>query len=213
MLIIVEGIEFQDNTFYWWGGNLKGVAAAPVMLQVSDRIVYSAHDYPSSIYQQTWFSAPDYPANLPDVWDSFWGYIPNKGIAPLLMGEFGTKLETESDRQWLKSLVSYLGTGTDGIHWLFWSWNPNSEDTNGLLLNDWITVDERKLDMLKTILPVTIEPSTPVKPSPGGTRDIHPRSRRPKFREVLHREFPCLQRLAIGIRGRPSFHERWRRIY
>ncbi|HYI97093.1 MAG TPA: cellulase family glycosylhydrolase [Bryobacteraceae bacterium] len=167
LLIIVEGIEFQNNTFYWWGGNLKGVATAPVLLQVSDRIVYSAHDYPSSIYQQTWFSAPDYPANLPGVWDSYWGYIPNKGIAPLLMGEFGTKLETESDRQWLKSLVSYLGTGTDGIHWLFWSWNPNSEDTNGLLLNDWITVDERKLDLLKTILPATVEPSTPVNPSPA----------------------------------------------
>ena len=107
----------------------------PVLLQVADRAVYSAHDYPSSIYQQTWFNAQDYPENLPEVWDSFWGYIPKKGLRALaLMGEFGTRLETDSDRQWLKALVAHLGIGTDGIHWTFWSWNPNSEDTYGLLL-------------------------------------------------------------------------------
>jgi endoglucanase len=167
LLIIVEGIEFHDNSFYWWGGNLKGVATAPVLLKVADRVVYSAHDYPSSIHQQSWFNTADYPANLPGVWDAFWGYIPKKDLAPLVMGEFGTRLETESDRQWLKSLVNYLGTGADGIHWLFWSWNPNSQDTNGLLLNDWTGIDQSKMEILKAILPGGVTaPATPPAPTP-----------------------------------------------
>jgi endoglucanase len=65
------------------------------------------------------------------------------------MGEFGSRLESESDRQWFDAITTYLGNG--GFHWLFWSWNPNSQDTGGLLLDDWVTVDERKLSKLKAI--------------------------------------------------------------
>ena len=169
-LIIVEGVEFNSDSFYWWGGNLKGVAENPVTLDVANRVVYSAHDYPSSISTQTWFNAPDYPANLPAVWDAYWGYIAKKDIAPVLLGEFGTKLETSSDKQWFDALVKYLGTGAEGIHWMFWSWNPNSGDTHGLLLDDWMTVDERKQEKLRTIQfpagSASAPPSTPTTASP-----------------------------------------------
>lgn len=168
LLIIVEGVELYENSHYWWGGNLKGVATAPVLLEVSNRIVYSAHDYPSSLYQQAWFNTADYPANLPAVWDSFWGYIAKKELAPVLMGEFGTRLETESDRQWLSALVTYMGTGVEGTHWIFWSWNPNSEDTHGLLLNDWATVDQKKMDMLKPLHAAGTETPAPVTGTPAG---------------------------------------------
>ena len=30
LLIVVEGVELHNNQSYWWGGNLKGVAEAPV---------------------------------------------------------------------------------------------------------------------------------------------------------------------------------------
>lgn len=176
LLIIVEGVELYANETYWWGGNLKGVSTAPVLLNVANRVVYSAHDYPASIYPQTWLAAPDYPANLPAVWDQFWGYIARTDLAPVLMGEFGSRLETTSDEQWMDTLVTYLKS-TD-THWLFWSWNPNSQDTGGLLLDDWTTLDRRKLDKLKPILdsgsspppsghteePVTPEPAPPTAP-------------------------------------------------
>jgi endoglucanase len=172
LLIIVEGVELHANSSYWWGGNLKGVADAPVLLDVANRIVYSAHDYPASIFPQPWFSSTEYPGNLPSVWDSNWGYIARKELAPVLMGEFGTRLESESDTKWFDALITYLGDG--GFHWLFWSWNPNSQDTKGLLLDDWLTVDQRKLDKLKTIQPETLgatgevtpaEPPAPSKPA------------------------------------------------
>ena len=147
-LIVVEGVESHGGQNYWWGGNLAGAGAAPVRLNVANRLVYSPHDYPASVYPQAWFSAPDYPTNLPAVWDAKWGYLHRAGVAPVLLGEFGTKLATLSDQQWLTALASYLGTGVDGIHWTFWSWNPNSGDTGGILKDDWQTIDQAKQAML-----------------------------------------------------------------
>ncbi len=121
---------------------------APVRLNVANRLVYSIHDYPASVYAQPWFSAPNYPNNLPALWDATWGYLHRTGTAPVLVGEFGTRLATTSDQQWLTALASYLGTGVDGIHWTFWSWNPNSADTGGILKDDWQTIDQAKQSML-----------------------------------------------------------------
>ena len=150
-LIVVEGVESHEGKSYWWGGNLAGAAAHPVRLNVANRLVYSIHDYPASVHAQPWFSAPNYPANLPALWDATWGYLHRNDVAPVLVGEFGTKLATNSDRQWLAALVGYLGDGVDGAHWTFWSWNPNSGDTGGILNDDWTTIDEAKQAMLVPI--------------------------------------------------------------
>ena len=147
-LIIVEGVESHGGQNYWWGGNLAGAGAAPVRLNVANRLVYSTHDYPASVHAQPWFSAPGYPANLPALWDAMWGYLHRTDAAPVLVGEFGTKLATTSDKQWLTALASYLGNGADGIHWTFWAWNPNSGDTGGILNDDWQTIDQAKQAML-----------------------------------------------------------------
>jgi endoglucanase len=48
-------------------------------------------------------------------------------------------------------LVSYLGKGSSGFNWTFWSWNPDSADTGGLLNDDWQTVNTQKQDQLKNI--------------------------------------------------------------
>ena len=61
-----------------------------MVLEVADRVVYSPHDYPASVAWQNWFGASDYPDNLTSVWDTNWGYIQKQGIAPVLLGEFGT---------------------------------------------------------------------------------------------------------------------------
>lgn len=150
-LIIVEGVEKYNGNNYWWGGNLMGAGTYPVRLNVANRLVYSAHDYPSSLYAQTWFSDPTYPNNLPGVWDKYWGYLHKNKIAPVLLGEFGTKLQSTSDQQWLDTLVGYLGTGSSGINWTFWSWNPNSGDTGGILNDDWTTINTAKHNKLVPI--------------------------------------------------------------
>src|SRR5207237_6203448 len=98
-LFVVEGIETYGTSSYWWGGNLRGAIAAPIQLSSPDHVIYSPHDYPATIYPQPWFSDPTYPANLPAVWDATWGKLAQS--APVLVGEFGSKLQTDSDRKWL----------------------------------------------------------------------------------------------------------------
>jgi endoglucanase len=157
-LIIVEGVQCfgpggvatsgQGATCTWWGGNLEGAAQYPVRLNVPNRVVYSSHDYPASVFEQVWFKDPTYPNNLPSVWNRFWGYLHANDVAPVLLGEFGSKLQTTSDRQWLDRLTRYLGTGANGGHWTFWSWNPNSSDTGGILKDDWRTIDADKQSYL-----------------------------------------------------------------
>lgn len=157
-LIIVEGIEFGTSGNYWWGGNLSKAGAFPVRLDVANKLVYSTHDYPASVYQQSWFGAANYPENLPAIWDKNWGYLFKNGTAPVLVGEFGTKLESASDKLWLEALVKYmqgginggaLAQGQQGPSWTYWSWNPNSGDTGGILADDWKTVNLAKLNLIQ----------------------------------------------------------------
>ena len=149
LLIIVEGISLYDGQHTWWGGNLMGAKDHPIRLRVPGRLVYSIHEYPETIFQQPWFKDSNYPNNLPSVWDKYWGYLIKENIAPVLIGEFGTRYETERDRQWLQALQSYIQKYQ--LNWTYWSLNPNSGDTGGLLLDDWTSVHQAKWEVLKQI--------------------------------------------------------------
>jgi hypothetical protein len=66
-------------------------------------------------------------------------------------------LESTSDEQWLDKLTDYidgdfnldgsrdLPPGQLGMSWTYWSLNPNSGDTGGILKDDWTTVDTVKM--------------------------------------------------------------------
>jgi len=164
LLIIVEGVGTYNNQNYWWGGNLMGVKDRPISLNVANRVVYSPHDYPNSVYAQTWFSGDNFGAALPSVFENAWGYIYADDIAPIYLGEFGTKRTDPKDIIWYEAITSYLsgdfdnnGTidiaaGDEGISWTYWSWNPNSGDTGGILGDDWRTVNQNKVTYLKPIM-------------------------------------------------------------
>jgi chitinase len=162
-LIFVEGVGTYNGQNYWWGGNLMGVRDRPIDLTLDNKLVYSAHDYPNSVYEQPWFQGADFPANLPAKFDQMWGYIYREGIAPVWIGEFGTKLVDPKDAPWLAAITSYLGgdfnndgtsdlaPGQKGPSWTFWSWNPNSGDTGGILNDNWTTVNQTKMGYLTPI--------------------------------------------------------------
>jgi aryl-phospho-beta-D-glucosidase BglC (GH1 family) len=162
-LIFVEGVASYQGSNYWWGGNLEGVRDRPIELDIGNKLVYSAHDYPNSVYAQPWFQSPNFAAQLPAVFDKAWGYIYREGIAPVYVGEFGSRLVDPKDAPWLEALTSYMsgdfdnnGTidipaGKQGISWTYWSWNPNSRDTGGILQDDWSTVNENKMAYLEPI--------------------------------------------------------------
>lgn len=150
-LIIVQGIEQYENDWYWWGGNLEGAGSHQVRLSRPDRLVYSAHDYGPGVSGQPWFSAPEFPSNLPGIWQRHWAYLKSGNVAPVLMGEFGGRsVGQDTEGVWQRQLVSFLKQA--GVSYTYWSWNPDSGDTGGLLEDDWQTINRAKLDLLSTYL-------------------------------------------------------------
>ena len=151
-LIFVEGIgQYPANggtaangpyNGTWWGGDLEGVngnstnPGAPVVLNVggnatalgpavTNKLVYSAHEYGPNLFKQSWFNANTCykvgcgASSLADTWKKFWAYINLPGgvnplwpghvaypwantghtaytQAPIYMGEFGTE-NTDTD--------------------------------------------------------------------------------------------------------------------
>ena len=183
LLIVVEGIScpsgatpnFWDNIpdpdCGWWGGNLTMAGQFPVRLSNPKKLVYSAHDYGMSVFnQQRWFIDPTFPATLQPFWRSMWGYLVEQNIAPVLLGEFGSTLADPKDSVWLPALLSYAKTV--GMSWTYWSLNPNSGDTKGLLLDDWNTIDHVRYDVIQPFLlpgPAPTKFVLTVTPSGSGT--------------------------------------------
>jgi aryl-phospho-beta-D-glucosidase BglC (GH1 family) len=149
-LIIVEGVRSYGGNFYWWGGGLQAVATKPVVLARSGRLVYSPHDYPPSLFEQPWFQGTSFPANLPNVWESHWGFIETKGIAPLLLGEFGSGLLTTRDRQWADQLASYIAARK--LDWAYFAFNANITPDMGMLNQDWTTLNAARQAYLRDLI-------------------------------------------------------------
>ena len=142
----------------WWGGNLSGAVTQPVVLSVANRLVYAPHDYGISVFdRQPWFREPNFPSNLPSVWNHFWGQL----NAPIMLGEFGSTLANPLDVQWLNTLMTYLTS--KGFSFTYWSWNPNSGDTGGIALDDWYSINQQKYNILQPHL----NPPTGSSPGPS----------------------------------------------
>jgi endoglucanase len=175
-LIIVEGVScvsggipnpndsVPDPFCGWWGGNLSAAQQFPVRLSRANKLVYSAHEYGISVFHQNWFDDPAFPNNLPAIWNAAWGYLVQQNIAPVLVGEFGSTLADPKDAVWLQRLMQYMGTGTAGMNFTYWAWNPNSGDTGGIVQDDWVTVNQNKQSILQPYLIAPVATGTP----PGG---------------------------------------------
>ncbi|WP_449385226.1 cellulase family glycosylhydrolase [Cellulomonas soli] len=165
LLILVEGIEVYpkpgvswsstngaeyDGT--WWGGNLRGARDLPIDLGVhQDQLVYSPHDYGPLVSAQPWFTGDWNRTTLErDVWDPNWLYLHKAGTAPLLIGEWGGILDGGPNQRWMTALRDLIVERR--ISHTFWVLNPNSGDTGGLLLDDWVTWDAAKYALLKPAL-------------------------------------------------------------
>ncbi|MFD2565328.1 cellulase family glycosylhydrolase [Aquimarina rubra] len=171
VLIIVEGVgEFEGNS-YWWGGQLMGAKQYPIQLSDPSKLMYSAHEYGPEVAQQDWFTASDFPQNMPGLWTDNFHYLYEEGTSPLFVGEFGIKDQDAFggiSYTWFTEFTDFMG----GIYsWTFWTMNPNSGDTGGILQDDWTTVNQWKLDVLSPYF-------APLIPNViGGTGNLPPNAR------------------------------------
>jgi endoglucanase len=140
LLIFVEGTDCFNGDCDWWGGNLQGVTQFPVALSVPNQLVYSAHDYGPTVFQQPWFNSTTTTASLQAQWNKEWAFIHNNNIAPLWVGEFGTgnaapdvqNATAGSEGQWFSNLVQFIGA-RPSMSWTYWA--LNGEDSLALLDN------------------------------------------------------------------------------
>lgn len=131
-LIFIEGVEGYEGHGAWWGGNLRGVADHPVKpASGTSQIVYSPHDYGPIVSDQTWFHK-DFTEQtlLDDYWYDTWAYVADKDIAPLLIGEWGGRMDGGDNEKWMKLLRDYMIN--HHISHTFWCLNDDSGDTGGL---------------------------------------------------------------------------------
>jgi len=151
-LIFVEGVASDPPCAQpcFYGGDLIGAANNPVILSKPAKLVYSPHCYGPSVYNQPYFSAPNFPQNMPPIWDAHFGYLRNQSAA-VVTGEWGGQM-SGADQVWMDAWVNYLSQ-KQMTNQFFWCLNPDSGDTGGLLLYDWITPVTSKLQLLQKLVP------------------------------------------------------------
>ena len=66
---------------------MLGQLAAPIQLFIPDRLVLSPHLYGHG--KQSYMNDPDFPRNMPTVWDALWGRLPEQTGVPVVIGEWG----------------------------------------------------------------------------------------------------------------------------
>lgn len=177
VLIIVEGVgEFEGNS-YWWGGQLMGAKKYPIQLSNPSKLMYSAHEYGPEVFNQDWFNEPNFPNNMPAIWQKNYHYLYQEGTSPIFLGEFGIKAQGAFGGiayTWFTEFMNFMGSD---YSWTFWCMNPNSGDTGGILTGDWVTTHQWKLDVLTPhlapLIPNEINVSTNNPPVADFTKTIN----------------------------------------
>lgn len=135
------------------------LAAKPYVNQV----VLSPHIYPPSVTNAT----SNYSGSgLYNRLSTSFGTLTKTGYCisgnchryAVAVGEFGAKFEDGATRdlEFFQSFASYLNNANDAVdskhinvdNWFYWSYNPNSGDTGGIVDDSWTNVEWKKLDYL-----------------------------------------------------------------
>lgn len=117
VLIICEGPETyrpppassgMDPRYAAPAGNLTAAGANPVRLKLPNKLVYSVHEYPEEIADTMKWGIPETGKGFVDRMNATWGYLVRDNIAPVWIGEMGTSLRTEVQRDWARTLLDYM---------------------------------------------------------------------------------------------------------
>jgi endoglucanase len=219
MLIVIEGIEapVAGGTLerHWWGGNLEGVRKHPVRLDLPNRVIYSPHEYGPEVFAQPWFADANMSRTLAQRWQAGFGYIIKSHTAPVLVGEFGAKDVSISsvEGRWFRQFADYLSDNS--ISWTYWAWNPNSGDTGGILKDDWSTVHNDKLAVLRAVMAgqhVEFEKSNPVPvPKPDPTPSTTPATSALKVQRSITSDWGSGYCASVRMTSDSAAPVRWRK--
>lgn len=139
-LIFVEGIN--------WGHTFADYRYHPINLppNIMNQIVFSPHVYGSSVVPGTSQDA----GVLASQWDFDFGFMAQDYYKVLVPGEWGGR--TSIDQNWMQFLANYFNSKNIASNFL-WSLGPNSGDVAGLLQDDWTSLDQFKVGIIKQMTP------------------------------------------------------------
>ena len=138
-----EGVE--------WGSNMIGVGEQPIELGNPSRLVYSPHVYGPGLFwgnkieEPEFFLAPGFPKSMHEVWMRHFGFVSGETGAPIVVGETGGVFR-DRDKAWQLEFIAWCASQHIGI--FYFALNPDSKDTGGILMPDWTTPHQEKLQML-----------------------------------------------------------------
>jgi endoglucanase len=155
ILIFVEGVgenaTCSSQIAHMWGENIESSRCHPISNVIpTDKLVLSPHVYGPDVFMQAYFSDATFPENMPQIWDTQFGSL--RSTNTLVVGEWGGKfgLAEPKDLVFQKKLISYF-ISKNMCSSFYWSWNPDSGDTGGILLDDWNSVSETKMSLLQSL--------------------------------------------------------------
>lgn len=139
-LFFVEGLQDEDAC---WGGSF---ATLKNQLNLArHNIVFSPHTYGVSVLGE---KAINYGEKEFHKW---FGFLNDKYDNPIILGEAGGFF-TGEDMHWHFRYSNYLKK-INQTSSFYWSLNPDSADTKGILNDDWTSYNDAKLKFLKDLQP------------------------------------------------------------
>lgn len=176
-VFLIEGLGQIGSTAICWGNGFitdKKIVAQRgysdptsfftqlMSKKYAGNVVISPHIYGASISHSSTYSG----TTLIDALSTSMGYLNKKGfcdasgecrVFPIVIGETGSSLKDSRDFDFYTSFIQYLtnsGPGDDGKHnpidsVFWWCWNANSADTEGMVKEDWRTLNYLKVDLLQ----------------------------------------------------------------
>lgn len=147
--IFIEGVGARaksTKTAPFWSENLHAVQGSPPELKLKNKVVLSPHVYGPSVHSHQYFDANDFPRNMPAIWDDHFGEADRVTKLATVIGEWGGFYK-DKDKEWQDTFFRYIGERN--LSFFYWCLNPESSDTGGLLEDDWITPEKRRLSLLQ----------------------------------------------------------------
>ena len=82
---------------------------------------------------QQYFESRDFPKNLPAIWDDQWGFAATTTGRAVVIGEWGGEISADPTMKvWADELIEYMKARCLTNNF-YWSLNPDSDQTGGLL--------------------------------------------------------------------------------
>ncbi|GMR52075.1 hypothetical protein PMAYCL1PPCAC_22270, partial [Pristionchus mayeri] len=142
---VFNGFFFIDGVYY--GIDLTEADKYPLETGdaiLNSRIVYTPHCYGIGIIEHDEFGESGFPENLDEIYKKRYGFLTKKGY-PVLIGEWGGRyIANSTGETWNLWFAKWLRTNclTKSI---YWSLDPKSWYTPGLLANDYKTPFKHRL--------------------------------------------------------------------